>query len=79
MTIHLNKAHNYNEQKPDNWIKQIIDSKDIDAIRVKFADMNDNFNKKRMSLLTTDERNKLNKKYARSYKMLVEAVNVEVE
>ena len=41
--------------------------------------MNDNFNKKRMALLTAEERNKLNKKYARSYKMLVEAVNVEVE
>ena len=63
----------------EDWIKQIIDSKDIDAIRVKFADMNDNFNKKRMALLTTEERNKLNKKYAKSYRMLVEAVNVEVE
>ena len=41
--------------------------------------MNDNFNNKRMSLLTTEERNKLNKKYAKSYRMLVEAVNVEVE
>ena len=63
----------------EDWIKQIIDSKDIDAIRVKFADMNDNFNKKRMSLLTTKERNKLNKKYAKSYSMLVKAINVEVE
>ena len=61
------------------WIKQIIDSKDIDAIRVKFADMNDNFNRKRMSLLTSEERNKLNKKYAKSYRMLEEVVNVEVE
>ena len=61
------------------WIKQIIDSKDIDAIRVKFADMNDNFNKKRMALLTAEERNKLNKKYTKSYSMLVEAINVEVE
>ena len=63
----------------EDWVKQIIGSKDIDAIRVKFSDMTDNFNKKRLSQLDAQERNKLNKKYAKPYAMLVEAVNVEVE
>ena len=63
----------------EDWIKQIINSKDIDAIRVKFSDMTDNFNKKRMSLLDAQERNKLNEKYAKPFRMLVEAINLEVE
>jgi (p)ppGpp synthase/HD superfamily hydrolase len=63
----------------EDWIKQIIASEHIYAIRVTFSDMTDNFNKKRMSLLDAQECNKLNKKYAKPYRMLVEAVNVKVE
>lgn len=63
----------------EKWIRSMIASQNIDAIRVKFADMTDNFNKMRMSLLDAQERNKLNKKYAKPYRMLAEAVNAQLE
>ena len=61
----------------EEWIRSLIASQNADAIRVKFSDMTDNFNKKRMSQLDTQERNKLNNKYARPYRMLVNAVYEE--
>ncbi len=56
------------------WVKSIIDSANVDAVRVKFCDISDNFNSERLSLLTTVERDRLNKKYTEPYSMLLSAV-----
>ena len=54
----------------DAKIQRIIDSNDIDMIKVKFADMSDNYDKYRMKLLSKEVRDKLTKKYDNNLKLL---------
>ena len=61
----------------EEWIRSIIASQNIDAIRVKFSDMSDNLNEKRMSQLEVKERSKLQKKYMGAYRLLTEALNMK--
>ena len=61
----------------EEWIRSIIASQNIDAIRVKFSDMSDNFNEVRMSQLKVEERGKLQKKYLGAYRLLTQALNMK--
>ena len=61
----------------EEWIRSIIASQNIDAIRVKFSDMSDNLNEERMSQLEVEERSKLQKKYLGAYRLLTEALNMK--
>ncbi len=61
----------------EEWIRSIIASQNIDAIRVKFSDMSDNLNDERMSQLEVEERSKLQKKYLGAYRLLTEALNMK--
>ena len=63
----------------EEWIRSIIASQNIDAIRVKFSDMSDNFNEERMSQLEVEERIKLQKKYLGAYSLLTQALNMKGE
>tara|TARA_B100000575_G_scaffold43605_1_gene31008 strand:- start:8060 stop:8539 length:480 start_codon:yes stop_codon:yes gene_type:complete len=56
------------------WVKSIIDSANVDAVRVKFCDISDNLNNERLSLLATVDRDRLNKKYTEPFRMLLSAV-----
>lgn len=58
----------------DEKIKRIVDSKDIDVIKLKYSDMSDNFNKDRLALLSEDIQNKLTKKYGENIKLLKAAL-----
>ena len=61
----------------EEWIRSIIASQNIDALRVKFSDMSDNLNEERMSQLEFKERSKLQKKYLGAYRFLTEALNMK--
>lgn len=54
----------------DSKIQKIINSKDIDVIKVKYADMSDNYDKSRLKLLSKETRDKLTKKYDNNLKLL---------
>lgn len=47
-----------------NKITSIIESGNIEAVRLKYADMSDNFDEERLSRLDIDTQNKLKNKYA---------------
>jgi len=49
--------------KYHNEISNIINSGNIEAIKLKYADMSDNFDKKRMTLLDEDVKKRLIEKY----------------
>ena len=58
-------------------IKRIVDSKDIDVIKLKYADMSDNYNKDRLKLLSKDIQDKLTNKYGNNIKLLRSAIDNE--
>ena len=58
-------------------IKRIVDSKDIDVIKLKYSDMSDNYNKDRLSLLSKEAQERLTKKYDNNIKLLKEALDNE--
>ena len=58
-------------------IKRIVDSKDIDVIKLKYADMSDNYNKDRLKLLSKDIQEKLTNKYGNNIKLLRSAIDNE--
>ena len=58
-------------------IKRIVDSKDIDVIKLKYSDMSDNYNKDRLSLLSKEVQERLTKKYDNNIKLLKEALDNE--
>ena len=61
----------------NNKIKRIVDSKDIDVIKLKYADMSDNYNKDRLKLLSKDIQEKLTNKYGNNIKLLRSAIDNE--
>ena len=62
----------YNEK-----IRRIVDSKDINIIKLKYADMSDNFDKERLALLPKDVQKRLKDKYKDNIKLLKEALDNE--
>ena len=58
----------------DEKIKKIVDSKDLEVIKLKYSDMSDNYNKDRLALLPEDVRKKLIKKYDNNIKLLKAAL-----
>ena len=63
------EGEDYNDK-----IKRIVDSKDLDVIKLKYSDMSDNFNKDRLALLPEDIQKKLTKKYCENIKLLKAAL-----
>ena len=63
------KGEDYNTK-----IKGIIDSGDIDVIKLKYADMLDNADKERLARLSIITRNRLNKKYKNNLELLEKAL-----
>lgn len=65
--IHLvrmvTKDSDSNYLKYHDKISQILESKDLEAIKLKYADMSDNFDKERMNLLDVETRERLTCKY----------------
>lgn len=55
-------------------IKDIIDSSNLGAIQIKYADMTENTDPKRLVKLPQEKQEYLTRKYARPYKMLEEAL-----
>ncbi len=58
-------------------IQRIVDSKDIDVIKLKYSDMSDNYNKDRLKLLSKDIQERLTKKYDNNIKLLRRALDNE--
>ncbi len=58
-------------------IKKIIDSKDMDIIKLKYVDMCDNMDKDRLSKLPIIMRNRLISKYKNNLKLLEKVLEVK--
>ena len=62
-------GENYNDK-----IKRIIDNGDIDVIKLKYSDMSDNADKKRLAKLSIITRNRLINKYKDNLELLKKAL-----
>ena len=62
-------GENYNDK-----IKRIIDNGDIDVIKLKYSDMSDNVDKKRLAKLSIITRNRLINKYKDNLELLKKAL-----
>lgn len=62
-------GENYNDK-----IKRIIDNGDMDVIKLKYSDMSDNANKKRLAKLSIITRNRLINKYKDNLELLKKAL-----
>ena len=62
-------GENYNDK-----IKRIIDNGDMDVIKLKYSDMSDNANKKRLAKLSIITRNRLINKYKDNLVLLKKAL-----
>ena len=60
-------------------IKRIIDNGDIDVIKLKYSDMSDNADKKRLAKLSIITRNRLINKYKDNLELLKKALEGENE
>ncbi len=58
-------------------IRRIVSSGDLDVIKLKFADMSDNFDQERINLLPEDLKKRLTVKYKDNLEMLREAIENE--
>lgn len=58
------------ESNYDNIITNIINTNNIEAIKLKFADISDNFNQERLGKLDEKSRNYLTNKYQNNYERL---------
>jgi len=67
-------GENYNDK-----IKRIIDNGDIDVIKLKYSDMSDNADKKRLAKLSIITRNRLINKYKDNLELLKKALEGENE
>lgn len=67
-------GENYNDK-----IKRIIDNGDMDVIKLKYSDMSDNADKKRLAKLSIITRNRLINKYKDNLELLKKALEGENE
>lgn len=51
----------------ENQITKVIESKNQEAIKLKFSDMSDNFNEERLNRLSEEKRDYLIRKYSKQY------------
>lgn len=51
----------------ENQITKVIESKNQEAIKLKFSDMSDNFNEERLNRLSEEKRDHLIRKYSKQY------------
>ena len=58
----------------NDWIKSIVSSGDLDLIKLKYADMSDNYNIERLKLLPEEIRKRLTIKYKDNLNMLKEVI-----
>lgn len=58
----------------DEKIKRIVNSKDLDVIKLEYSDMSDNYNKDRLALLSKEVQEKLTNKYDKNIKLLKKAL-----
>ena len=70
----VDSVTNKEGEEYNDKIKRIVDSKDLDVIKLKYSDMSDNYNKDRLALLPEDIQKKLTKKYGENIKLLKAAL-----
>lgn len=63
-----------NGETYSNFIKRIIDSKNISAIRVKLADLEDNMDLSRITKPTDKDKERIEKRYKPAYTALTESL-----
>lgn len=70
----INLLTHYKEIPYDKYIDNLINSGDITAINVKYADMTHNLNEERLSILPIEVKERLVKKYSEPYKKLIKKI-----
>ena len=67
-------SEKYNIENYNDKIKRIIDNGDMDVIKLKYSDMSDNADKKRLAKLSIITRNRLINKYKDNLELLKKAL-----